>query len=253
MDVSEYVMPYVAGTSCERRHIVVRGARVQVEFRPVESCSRCRLGASSRARRRPRRRPRRRRGRVCTSHRVPRPASRSRHTPPATRGSLFTSCFTSPSLAAVVADKALGRFLAEAVESGAPDVALAPVAEAVASLDVNGDGFITVDELLKRAAEEGVTLSREQAEEFIQVCDEDMDGLCSVEVRAAWFPQRWFVLPPAGARSPPPARSHSLVRSFVRSTGVSYVSEYCGEWCHLQWVKERPGRPLPLRRLPKRF
>jgi Ca2+-binding EF-hand superfamily protein len=66
-------------------------------------------------------------------------------------------------------------------------VALAPVAEAVASLDVNGDGFITVDELLKRAAEEGVTLSREQAEEFIQVCDELSagKGLCNVGVRTS--------------------------------------------------------------------
>ena len=146
------------------------------------------VASSSRARRRP----------VAISlppsarvHVSPRPARDTRHTahlpPLATRRSLFTSCFASPSLAAVVVDKALGRFLAEAVESGAPDVALAPVAEAVASLDVNGDGFITVDELLKRAAEEGVTLSREQAEEFIQVCDELSagKGLCNVGVRTS--------------------------------------------------------------------
>jgi hypothetical protein len=130
---------------------------------------------------------------------------------------------SSPSLAVAVADKALGRFLAEAVESGAPDVALAPLAplaEAVGSLDVDGDGLISVEELLERAAEEGVTLSREEAEKFVQICDElgseGMDGLCDVDVRAAWFPQRWclFVLPPAGARSHP---TLSLVRSLVRS------------------------------------
>jgi hypothetical protein len=95
-------------------------------------------------------------------HVSPRPARDTRHTahlpPLATRRSLFTSCFASPSLAAVVVDKALGRFLAE-----------------------------TVDELLKRAAEEGVTLSREQAEEFIQVCDELSagKGLCNVGVRTS--------------------------------------------------------------------
>jgi hypothetical protein len=130
---------------------------------------------------------------------------------------------SSPSLAVAVADKALGRFLAEAVESGAPDVALAPLAplaEAVGSLDVDGDGLISVEELLELAAEEGVTLSREEAEKFVQICDElgseGMDGLCDVDVRAAWFPQRWclFVLPPAGARSHP---TLSLVRSLVRS------------------------------------
>jgi hypothetical protein len=158
-------------------------------------------------------------------------ASRTRHTahsaPPATRHSPLTLLLvSSPSLAVAVADKALGRFLAEAVESGAPDVALAPLAplaplaEAVGSLDVDGDGLISVEELLERAAEEGVTLSREEAEKFVQICDElgseGMDGLCDVDVRAAWFPQRWclFVLPPAGARSHP---ALSLVRSLVRS------------------------------------
>jgi hypothetical protein len=169
-----------------------------------------------------------RRRHACTSHRVPHATHgtqrTSRRSPLAARHSPLTLLLvSSPSLAVAVADKALGRFLAEAVESGAPDVALAPLAplaEAVGSLDVDGDGLISVEELLERAAEEGVTLSREEAEKFVQICDElgseGMDGLCDVDVRAAWFPQRWclFVLPPAGARSHP---ALSLVRSLVRS------------------------------------
>ena len=48
-------------------------------------------------------------------------------------------------------------------------LALTPIAKALLNksrvLDLNGDGLISVEELLELAAEEGVTLSREQAED----------------------------------------------------------------------------------------
>jgi hypothetical protein len=48
-------------------------------------------------------------------------------------------------------------------------LALTPIAEALLNksrvLDLNGDGLISVEELLELAAEEGVALSREQAED----------------------------------------------------------------------------------------